>query len=102
MKKPIFILAFSALCLMGLPLNSFAVNSVEILEQNNPDITINVFQSVLHVTGADGLTLHIYNATGVEVKSLKVEGSDRRYQLNLPKGCYIVKVGNFVRRILVK
>ena len=34
--------------------------------------------------------------------SVKVEGMDKRIELNLPKGCYIVKVGKVVRKIYIK
>ena len=47
-------------------------------------------------------TLSIYNVAGVHVQSFRVEGADRRYELNLPKGCYIVKVGKVVRKISIK
>ena len=46
--------------------------------------------------------LQIYNVTGVCVMSLRVDGQDKRYNLNLPKGCYIVKVGKVVRKISIR
>ena len=46
--------------------------------------------------------LVIYNVAGKCIKTFKVEGPDRQYELNLPKGIYIVKVGNTARRITVK
>ena len=61
-----------------------------------------VQESVLHVTGANGQTIQIYNVAGVMVKSIKVEGNDRHYELNLGKGCYIVKVGKTVRKVSIK
>lgn len=57
---------------------------------------------MLHVTGAAGLDLKVYNVTGVLVKSLRVDSDDKRYDLNLPKGCYIVKVGKTVRKISIR
>lgn len=66
------------------------------------DITVYVSGSTLHVVGAAGLNLSIYNITGVRVMSLKVDGSDKSYELSLAKGCYIVKVGNVVRKISIK
>lgn len=45
---------------------------------------------------------YIYNVAGVLVQSFKVEGFERRYDLNLPKGCYIIKVGKTVRKISVR
>ena len=46
--------------------------------------------------------LYIYNVAGVRVMSFKVEGPDKRYELNLQKGCYIVKVGKVVRKISIR
>ena len=59
-------------------------------------------ESVLHITGANGMVLHVYNVAGVRVMSVKVEGADKRIELNLPKGCYIVKVGKLVRKISIQ
>lgn len=75
---------------------------IEIAEAEQQEITIYVSGSKLHVVGAAGLNLSIYNITGVRVLSLKVEGSDRSYELSLAKGCYIVKVGNVVRKFSIK
>lgn len=76
--------------------------AVEIIEQEFQSIYIAVNGSVLHVTGANNQVLYIYNVAGVCVKSIRVEGNDKHYDLNLPKGCYIVKVGKAVRKISVK
>ena len=63
---------------------------------------ISVSESILHVTGANGLVLEVYNVAGVRVMSVKVEGQDKKYELNFPKGCYIVKVGKLVRKISIR
>lgn len=69
---------------------------------NFGDISIYVQGTTLHVSGAAGQNLYIYNITGVRVLSIRVDGSDKAYNLNLPKGCYIVKVGNVVRKISIR
>ena len=33
---------------------------------------------------------------------VKVEGMDKRLDLNLQKGCYILKIGKVVRKVSVK
>lgn len=65
-------------------------------------ISVSVKSSTLRVIGAAGQTLYIYNVTGMLVKSIKIDGSDCRYDVNLPHGCYIVKVGKWVRKISVR
>ena len=44
----------------------------------------------------------LYFYLGVRVLSIRVDGNDKSYNLNLPKGCYIVKVGNVVRKISIR
>lgn len=84
------------------PLTINAGSSIEIIEQNLQSIDISVTGSILHVTGAAGENLYVYNVTGVRVKSIRIDSNDKRYDLNLPKGCYIVKVGKVVRKISIR
>lgn len=79
-----------------------ASNAVEILENEPQTITINVRESAVQITGANGETLYVYNVAGVRIKSIKIDGDDKRFELNLPKGCYILKVGKTVRKISVR
>lgn len=102
MKKQIYILAIVSSILLGMPVCVHAMPGVEVVEQSLQEISITISQSNLHVTGANGQTLYIYKVTGVCVQSFKVEGNDKRYELNLPKGCYIVKVGDVVRKISIR
>lgn len=102
MKKLIFTLAISSSMLLGMPLRANASAGIDVVEQSLQDISIVLVGANLHVTGANGLTLYIYNVTGVCVQSFKVEGNDKRYELNLNKGCYIVKVGNVARKISIR
>lgn len=88
--------------LFGAPICAGAGNAIEIIDNDFSDVTISVSESTLRVTGASGMTLCIYNVAGVHVQSFRVDGADRRYELNLPKGCYIVKVGKVVRKISIK
>lgn len=99
-----YILSFFLLAalLVSAPMKSAAMPAIEIVENDFQTITISVSQdAVLRVTGAAGQTLYVYNVTGVRVMSIKVDGSDKSYNLNLPKGCYIVKVGKVVRKISI-
>ena len=104
MKKNNILLALSLLAVLsiGMPQTSKANTAIEITEQITPVVSITVAQSILHITGANGQTLQIYNVTGVCVMNIRIEGNDKRYDLNLPKGCYIVKVGKVVRKISLR
>lgn len=97
---------FTALLLTGVCGYSQAVTAAEpgiqLVGADFNDINVYLQGSNLHVVGAAGQNLYIYNITGVRVMSIKVDGSDKVYSLNFPKGCYIVKVGNVVRKISIR
>lgn len=79
------------------------VPGMDMVESDFQSISITLTgESVLRVTGAAGQTLSIYKVTGVKVMNIRVDGSDKSYHLNLPQGCYIVKVGNVVRKIALR
>ena len=100
--KRIFTIFFSAALLIGIPQVAKAETSIEIIDADFQPISISINENILHVVGANGQVLHIYNVAGVRVMSVKVEGQDKRIELNLPKGCYIVKVDKMVRKISIK
>ena len=89
MIKHILSIIFLAACLFCPTQRVVAAPAVEIIEIDILPINISVNGSSLRVTG-------------VRVMSLKVDGSDKTYNLNLPQGCYIVKVGDVVRKISVR
>lgn len=95
-------MALAATLLAGTPMIVQANNAIEILDNEPQGITINVRESVVQIVGANGETLHVYNVAGVRIKSIKIDGDDKRFELNLPKGCYILKVGKTVRKISVR
>lgn len=103
MKKKIFAsIVLAGMMAVGVPTMASAEASVLIIEQESQRITVSVSGSVLRVSGADGEVLHIYNVTGVRVMSIKVDGYEKSYTLNLQKGCYIVKIGKTVRKITIR
>lgn len=102
MAKEILIIACFLMSFLSVPIESYANSAIEIIDNDYQDISITVKASTIHVCGANGQVLHIYNVAGVRVMSFKVDGQDRYYDLNLQKGCYIVKVGKIVKKIFIK
>lgn len=100
--KKILAIAFASLLAFGVPTMSFANVAIEIIEQEFQNVTISVNQSVVRVSGANGQVMHVYNVAGVRLMTIRIEGNDKSFELNLPKGCYIVKVGKTVRKISIK
>lgn len=75
--------------------------AVEIVENDLQAVSIRLTGNELRITGAAGEMMQIYNVAGVRVMTVKIDSSDKTYNLNLPKGCYIVKVGKIVRKISI-
>ncbi len=100
--KKILVIAFASLLAFGVPTVSFANVAIEIIEQEFQNVTISVNQSVVRVSGANGQVMHVYNVAGVRLMTIRIDGNDKSFELNLPKGCYIVKVGKTVRKISIK
>jgi len=86
---------------IATPTNSYASTAIEIVDADFQGVAISVSGSTLHVTGANGQMLSIFNVAGVCVQSFKIEGSDKHYDLNLKRGCYIIKVGKVVRKVSI-
>lgn len=102
MTKYIYSFFFALTLMVAMPATVTAAPSIEIIEQEQqPQLTI-IGETTLRVTNANGQTLYIYNVAGVRIQSIKVEGMDHTYELNLPKGCYIIKVGKTVRKVSVR
>lgn len=76
--------------------------SVEVYEPDFQNVTITISESTIRVTGASGQILVVYNLAGVRVASIKIDSSDKHFDLNLQKGCYIVQVGKVVRKVAIR
>lgn len=89
-----------------MPADAMASCAIEIvdndLQPSADNVNITIEGTSVRVTGANGQTLYVYNVAGVRVHSVKVEGADKHLDLNLRKGCYILKVGKTVRKVSLK
>ena len=106
MMKYLLTLSMTALLAFCMPCSAKANVAIEIIENemlsSNVAINIEGTSVRVRVSGAAGQTLYVYNVAGVRVHSVKVDGADKRFDLNLQKGCYILKVGKTVRKISLK
>ncbi|MBR1688899.1 MAG: T9SS type A sorting domain-containing protein [Prevotella sp.] len=65
-------------------------------------VNVIVSGSILSVTGAAGETLEVVSLTGKHVMTVKIESPAQRIELNVPKGCYILKIGKVVRKVAIR
>ena len=95
-------LLIAIIMICAAPVAMEAAVSIEIIEQEQMPVITVQNDSQLRIQNGNGLTVYIYNVAGMCVQTFKVDGLDRHYDLNLSKGCYIVKVGKTVRKISLK
>ena len=72
------------------------------IETSVSAITIVASGNTVKVTGANGEDIEIFNLTGTKVATIKKDTSGKTYSANLPKGCYLVKIGKVVRKISIR
>ncbi len=100
MKKTLLIL-LSAL-LFGATTATYA-HSMEHEEAGafSSTVEITVKGKLIQVSGAEGTTMNVYNLTGVSIASFPISSNHITLRPNLPKGCYILKIGKVVRKISI-
>lgn len=95
-----FITAASAMAPQTIVASEAEMPAVE--QTIDEDVTISVSGQTVTVSGAYGQTLEVISLTGRRVLSAKIESPAQRIDLNIPKGCYILKVGKVVRKVTVR
>nr|WP_314755061.1 DUF6383 domain-containing protein [uncultured Prevotella sp.] len=103
MINRLFSITLLLLVLLGMPVRTWAdAVGVPSEQLRQPEIEISVEGGTLRILNAVGQKLYIYNVMGVLVKTYVIDSSDKRVDLALSKGCYIVKVGAFARKIYLR
>lgn len=104
MTKYILTTIMMALLTLCAPVQVRANAAIEIIENDFQPTAANITVNggSIRVSGVNGKIMYVYNLAGVRIHSIKVEGADRTYDLNLSKGCYIIKVGTTVRKVSLK
>ena len=105
MIKRLLILTFSVAALWLVPVTTSAAPAyfagvMELTDEQEVDVVYS--EGTLTITGADGLVLQIVTVTGNVVLHKRIDSPEQKIELNIPKGCYIVKVGKVVRRVYVR
>lgn len=94
-------------CLMlfafGLTANSQQAQNKTMVEEFVSDVRITIAANKLIVENVpkDGM-FEVFSIVGVKVYGEKIKAGTNEYTLNLPKGYYIVKIGDIVKKIAVR
>lgn len=103
MTRKILKYAFAMTLSLAVPMLTIASEMVApemAVEQSEP--VISVHQSSVTVSGAVGETLEVVSLTGKSLMTVRIESPSQRVDLNVPKGCYILKVGKVVRKVTIR
>lgn len=49
-----------------------------------------------------GTLMEVYNILGVKLLTVRIEAEDHTVTLDIPKGYYILKIGNVARKVVIK
>lgn len=92
----------SALLATGSVTVSAADMQMAAIEQSlDEDVSISVDGQSVTISGAQGQVLEVVSLTGRRIMSIKIESPAQRVELNIPKGCYILKIGKVVRKVSI-
>jgi hypothetical protein len=103
MKKRLLTYSVAVEMLFALPVSMMASEPEQVsVEQTiEDDISSTVNGQWVVINGAQGKTLEVVSLTGRRVMTTKIESPAQRVELNVPKGCYILKIGKVVRKVTV-
>lgn len=102
-KRLLAISFFTSAMLMAFPITTYATDmQMTAIEQSlDEDISIGVDGQSVSISGAQGQILEVVSLTGRRILSIKIESPAQRVELNIPKGCYILKIGKVVRKVSI-
>lgn len=105
MKKLLLTYSFTMAMLLSVPV-AYAMAAEmlpAITEQTmDDDVNISVSGQTISVLGGQGQTLEVVSLTGRCVMSVKIDSPAQKIELNIPKGCYILKIGKVVRKVTIR
>ena len=101
MRKNLLIIAIMA-CL-AVPAAAAPTMQEErgVAEMIEETITLTIDGNAVTVSGAQGQKLIVVSLTGRQVAEYQIDSPAQRIELNLTKGCYVLKVGNVVRKVSI-
>lgn len=101
MIKKLLILSLSIILFNIQPTMAQDVTKTQIEEEQLP-VVVSVVGNTINVKNAQNLVMAVYDITGKKVSNIRIESNDKTYELPVPKGCYIIKIGNMARKVYLK
>ena len=105
MKRIVFIFSAVLALAVSMPVraNASVMNgyAAGVADFQDAEVTISFSQGVVYVSGGEGMVLEVISLTGKKVVEQQIDSPSQKFELNIPKGCYIVKVGKVVRKVSI-
>ena len=103
MNRKLYTILLAAAATFAVPVVADAMTAEAQVASNidEREVKITVVHNAATIEGAAGMTLEVSWLTGRPVMDVRVENDVQRVELNLPKGCYILKVDKVVRKVSV-
>ena len=99
--KKIYIISL-ALAMAFAPISVLAEPMTDGIEMSASGIQLTIKDGNVHIVGAQGEVMEVFNLTGTKVATIRIDSGDKTIALNLTKGCYLIKVGKVVRKISIQ
>ncbi|WP_455585831.1 T9SS type A sorting domain-containing protein [Bacteroides sp.] len=102
--RKLFLYFFLALTL--LPFSGVTAQEggkTETVQREPASLTLTVSGTTIRVQNATpNSKMEVYDILGVKITSVVIDTADKTVTLNLPKGYYIFKIGDIVRKVVIK
>jgi hypothetical protein len=70
---------------------------------DTPKVKVNVIDNRIIVTDAPAKSrLVIYSIVGIRVKEIEIRHPSEEYAVSLPKGYYIIRIEDIIRKIVIR
>lgn len=103
MKKNTLFLFLLVLFLLLPDLSAQESRKYTPIENEQAAVTLIIIGNDVRVQNASiGSVLEVYNILGVKLYSVRIDSTDKTITLNLPKGCYVLKIEQTVRKVVIK
>lgn len=101
MIKKLLILSLSFMLLNVPSIMAQDIQKTQIENEQLP-VTVSVVGNTINVKNAQNLVMEVYDITGKKVAAIRIESNDKTYELSVPRGCYIIKIGSMARKVYLK
>ena len=101
MRKNLLIISMVAFLAVPAVAATTMVLERGVAEMIDEPITLSVDGNAVTISGAQGQKLIVVSLTGRQVAEYQIDSPAQRIELNLTKGCYVLKVGNVVRKVSI-